>query len=86
LRKENSGKIGENRDRLRKSEKRREKEREERRENGDRRQEPVSPHFHEKRRELLFSCFSLFVLSSGEHARMSGKANKIYPRSPIMLY
>jgi len=33
LRKENSGKIGENRDRLRKSEKRREKEREERREN-----------------------------------------------------
>jgi len=79
LRKENSGKIGENRDRLRKSEKRDVKI-------GDRRQEPVSPHFHEKRRELLFSCFSLFVLSSGEHARMSGKANKIYPRSPIMLY
>jgi len=79
LRKENSGKIGENRDRLRKREKRDVKI-------GDRRQEPVSPHFHEKRRELLFSCFSLFVLSSGEHARMSGKANKIYPRSPIMLY
>ena len=79
MRKENSGKIGENRDRLRKREKRDVKI-------GDRRQEPVSPHFHEKRRELLFSCFSLFVLSSGEHARMSGKANKIYPRSPIMLY
>jgi len=79
LRKENSGKIGENRDRLRKREKRDVKI-------GDRRQEPVSPHFHEKRRELLFSCFSLFVLSSEEHARMSGKANKIYPRSPIMLY
>jgi len=79
LRKENSGKIRKNRDRLRKREKRDVKI-------GDRRQEPVSPHFHEKRRELLFSCFSLFVLSSGEHARMSGKANKIYPRSPIMLY
>ena len=83
MRKENSGKIGTDSERVRRGERKREKRDVK---IGDRRQEPVSPHFHEKRRELLFSCFSLFVLSSGEHARMSGKANKIYPRSPIMLY